>query len=71
MVLVHYISAGHSWPCHIIDIEDAQKHFPGAVDDIKEWYRSYKIADGKAPNDFALGGRALGRVSIRFYVNDN
>ncbi|GAX73317.1 hypothetical protein CEUSTIGMA_g771.t1 [Chlamydomonas eustigma] len=34
------------------DVEDVQKHLPGTLDKIHEWFRDYKIPDGKPPNKF-------------------
>ena len=34
--------------------------FPGAVAEIRDWYRMYKTADGKPENDYSLGGELVG-----------
>ena len=36
----------------IHDISDVEKHMPGKLDAIREWYRLYKSADGKGLNSF-------------------
>ena len=38
----------------IRDIEDVEKHMPGALPALREWLRMYKIAEGKSHNTFAL-----------------
>lgn len=41
-----------------IDIEDVEKHLPGLVRATNEWFRIYKIPDGKPENVFAFSGEA-------------
>jgi len=36
------------------DINDVEKHLPGQLSAIREWFRTYKIPDGKPPNVFGL-----------------
>lgn len=38
------------------DIGDVDRHFPGLLDATRDWFRVYKVPDGNAPNQFALGG---------------
>lgn len=40
------------------DIEDVEKHLPGLVRATNEWFRIYKIPDGKPENQFAFSGEA-------------
>jgi inorganic pyrophosphatase len=40
------------------DIEDVEKHFPGLLRATNEWFRIYKIPDGKPENNFAFSGEA-------------
>jgi hypothetical protein len=44
------------------DIGDVPRELVHAV---REWYRVYKVAEGKAPNRYALNGEAVGKVSGR------
>ncbi len=37
-------------------ITDVEKHFPGLLKATIEWFRIYKIPDGKPENQFAFGG---------------
>lgn len=48
-------------PC--IDIEDVEKHLPGLIRATNEWFRIYKIPDGKPENVFAFSGEAKNKVS--------
>ncbi|OWB57444.1 hypothetical protein B5S28_g3388 [[Candida] boidinii] len=38
------------------DIEDVEKHLPGLLRATNEWFRIYKIPDGKPENQFAFSG---------------
>jgi len=33
--------------------------FPGLLDEIREFYKTYKVAEGKDNNKFGFGGRVL------------
>ncbi|TMX04942.1 hypothetical protein EJD97_003727 [Solanum chilense] len=39
------------------DVDDVEKHFPGTLTAIRDWFRDYKIPDGKPANRFALGNK--------------
>ncbi|TDL28054.1 inorganic diphosphatase [Rickenella mellea] len=40
------------------DIEDVERHQPGLIRATNEWFRIYKIPDGKPENAFAFSGEA-------------
>jgi len=40
------------------DIEDVERHLPGLIRATNEWFRIYKIPDGKPENQFAFSGEA-------------
>lgn len=40
------------------DIEDVETYFPGLLRATNEWFRIYKIPDGKPENQFAFSGEA-------------
>ncbi|KAG0212216.1 Inorganic pyrophosphatase [Mortierella sp. NVP41] len=40
------------------DIEDVERHLPGFIRATNEWFRIYKIPDGKPENQFAFSGEA-------------
>ena len=48
------IDADDKWAPYINSIEDVEEQLPGMLDAIREWYRTYKIPDGKPPNVFGL-----------------
>ncbi|GER43285.1 inorganic pyrophosphatase [Striga asiatica] len=39
------------------DVDDVDKHFPGTLTAIRDWFRDYKIPDGKPANKFGLGNK--------------
>ena len=43
-------------------VEDIEEHFPGAMEAVRTWYKVYKVADGKAENSYAFGGKVLDKV---------
>ncbi|ETW05124.1 hypothetical protein H310_04143 [Aphanomyces invadans] len=43
------------------DLDDLQKHAPATVAAIRDWFRDYKIPDGKPPSAFAFDGHAKPR----------
>uniref|UniRef100_A0A8D8XS10 Inorganic pyrophosphatase n=2 Tax=Cacopsylla melanoneura TaxID=428564 RepID=A0A8D8XS10_9HEMI len=43
------------------DIADVETHFPGYLKATTEWFKSYKIPDGKPENTLALNGEAKNR----------
>ncbi|KAJ6846818.1 soluble inorganic pyrophosphatase 6, chloroplastic [Iris pallida] len=43
------------------DVNDVEKHFPGTLTAIRDWFRDYKIPDGKPANRFALGNKAASK----------
>lgn len=40
------------------DITDVDKYFPGLLKATVEWYKIYKVPDGKPENKFAFNGEA-------------
>ncbi|KAG0224501.1 cytoplasmic inorganic pyrophosphatase [Mortierella sp. GBAus27b] len=43
------------------NIEDVERHLPGLIRATNEWFRIYKIPDGKPENQFAFSGEAKNR----------
>ena len=43
------------------DIHDVNTYLPGFLDSLKEWYRTYKVPEGKEENTIALEGRLKNR----------
>jgi inorganic pyrophosphatase len=48
------LDATDKWAPFINDIQDVDEQLPGMLDAIREWYRTYKVPDGKPPNVFGL-----------------
>ncbi|XP_055335348.1 inorganic pyrophosphatase-like [Paramacrobiotus metropolitanus] len=43
------------------DIDDVEKYMPGFMQNTIDWFRCYKMPDGKPENRFAFDGKAMGR----------
>ncbi|XP_003703037.1 inorganic pyrophosphatase Nurf-38 isoform X2 [Megachile rotundata] len=43
------------------DVSDIEKHYPGLMKATIEWFKIYKIPDGKPENQFAFNGEAKSR----------
>mmetsp|Transcript_28724 Transcript_28724/g.67247 ORF Transcript_28724/g.67247 Transcript_28724/m.67247 type:complete len:142 (+) Transcript_28724:761-1186(+) len=56
------IDAEDKWAPFLNDIEDVEKEMPGMLSAIREWYRTYKIPDGKPPNVFGLGEKFMNKA---------
>ena len=54
------IDAEDRWAPELNDIDDVERLIPGTVSLIREWFRTYKIPDGKPPNKFALDEKCMG-----------
>lgn len=46
------------------DIGDVEEHMPGFMKETVDWFRCYKIPDGKPENNFAFNGTAKGKVNV-------
>jgi inorganic pyrophosphatase len=44
------------------DIEDVERHLPGLLRATNEWFRIYKIPDGKPENQFAFTGECKNKA---------
>ena len=45
----------------INDVADVEQHLPGLLDATVDWFRYYKVADGKGINQIAFNGEVKGR----------
>ena len=54
------IDAEDRWAPELNDVEDVERLIPGTISLIREWFRTYKIPDGKPPNKFALDEKCMG-----------
>lgn len=55
------IKADDPLAAKLSDIEDVEKHLPGVVSGIREWFRWYKTPDDKPLNAFGFHERALSK----------
>lgn len=46
------------------DIDDVRKHKPGYLEATIDWFRCYKVPDGKPENQFAFNGEFKDKVKI-------
>ncbi|OZJ06844.1 Inorganic pyrophosphatase [Bifiguratus adelaidae] len=52
------------------DIEDVERHLPGLIRATNEWFRIYKIPDGKPENQFAFSGEARNKKYAQDVVTE-
>lgn len=64
------IDAQDKWAPHLNDVNDVEEQLPGMLDAIREWYRTYKIPDGKPPNVFGLDEKFMGRQYATEVINE-
>lgn len=48
------------------DIEDVRKTRPGHLEATVDWFRKYKVPDGKPENQFAFNGKFKDKVHNDF-----
>jgi len=56
------IDAEDKWAPFLNDIGDVEDNLPGTLEAIREWFRTYKIPDGKPPNVFGLGEQFMNKT---------
>lgn len=39
------------------DLHDVERHLPGLLDATRDWFRFYRVPDGRPPNEFAFDGQ--------------
>lgn len=52
------------------DIEDVERHLPGLLRATNEWFRIYKIPDGKPENQFAFSGECKNKAYAEKVIDD-
>lgn len=52
------------------DIKDIEQHMPGLIKATHEWFKIYKIPDGKPANVFAFDGQAKGAEFARKIIQE-
>jgi nucleosome-remodeling factor 38 kDa subunit len=55
---------------YVSDIQDVERLCPGLLKATVEWYRIYKIPDGKPENKFAFNGEAKNREFALHVIED-
>ena len=58
------------WAPELNDVDDVERLLPGTISLIREWFRTYKIPDGKPPNKFALEERCMPRAYAHGVIRD-
>jgi len=53
------IDVNDPWASLLNDVTDVEEKLPGFISAIREWFRTYKIPDGKPPNEFALNEECM------------
>ncbi len=53
------ISVSDPWAPLLNDVQDVEELLPGIISAIREWFRTYKIPDGKPENQFGLEERCM------------
>ncbi|XP_059289845.1 soluble inorganic pyrophosphatase 6, chloroplastic-like, partial [Lycium ferocissimum] len=53
------------------NIDDVEKHFPGTLTAIRDWFRDYKIPDGKPANKFGLGNKPVNKDYALKVITEN
>ncbi|GBG29490.1 Inorganic pyrophosphatase [Hondaea fermentalgiana] len=53
------IDVNDHWAPLLNDVSDVEQHIPGLIDSIREWFRNYKVADGKPQNSFGLNEECM------------
>jgi inorganic pyrophosphatase len=56
------IDADDAWAPRLNDIGDVERELPGTLNAIREWFRTYKIPDGKPPNRFGLDEKFMNKT---------
>jgi inorganic pyrophosphatase len=64
------IDAEDKWAPFINDISDVEEQLPGLLGAIREWFRTYKIPDGKPPNVFGLDEKFMDKAYARGIIDE-
>ncbi|KAI9319863.1 inorganic pyrophosphatase [Dichotomocladium elegans] len=54
----------------INDIADVEKHYPGLIDATRQWFKIYKIPDGKPANQFAFDGECKDKAYAAHIIEE-
>ncbi|CAM9311869.1 unnamed protein product [Choristocarpus tenellus] len=58
------------WAPELNDVDDVEHLLPGVIGLIREWFRTYKIPDGKPPNEFALDEQCMNKAYANKVVSE-
>lgn len=64
------IDKDDKWAPFVNDIDDVEREMPGMLDAIREWYRTYKIPDGKPPNTFGLDEKFMNKEYAKTIIDE-
>ena len=53
------IDAQDKWAPYLNSVSDLESVMPGCVHAVREWFRDYKVADGKPQNKFGLNEQCM------------
>jgi inorganic pyrophosphatase len=56
------IDAEDKWAPFLNDINDVEEQLPGTLEAIREWFRTYKVPDGKPENKFGLDEKFMDKA---------
>lgn len=51
-------------------LADVEKVFPGVIDKVREWFRTYKVPTGKPENKFGLDEKCMDEVYTRQVIDE-
>lgn len=64
------IDKDDKWAPFLNDVQDVEVQMPGMLDCIREWFRTYKIPDGKPPNVFGLNEKFMDKTYTKNIIEE-
>ena len=64
------IDRNDPWAARVNDVDDVERVLPGTIHAIREWFRLYKIPDGKPENVFGLGEKCMDAAYARGVIDE-
>jgi inorganic pyrophosphatase len=64
------IDSQDPWAAMINDVSDVEKKLPGVLDDIRNWWRVYKVCEGKPENIFGFDEKFMDRNFALDVINE-
>lgn len=64
------IDATDKWAPFLNDINDVEEQLPGTLSAVREWFRTYKIPDGKPPNVFGLEEKFMDKAYAKNIIDE-